>query len=90
MALSEIQRAICRLLADLRIRSGESYVAGGVALNVLPGAGRQSRDIDLFHDSEEAVAASWDADRRRLEQAGYSVHALRERPGLVEAEVGAA
>jgi hypothetical protein len=41
MALTAFQRTICRLLADRRIASGESYVAGAVALNevcaLLPG-----------------------------------------------------
>lgn len=87
MALTELQRTVCRLLAEHRIRSGESYVAGGVALNELLGGARVSRDIDLFHDTEEAVEASWSTDRRRLEEAGYGVRVLRERPGFVEAEV---
>lgn len=88
MALTNLQRAICRLLAEERIRSGESYVAGGVALNELLAGARISRDIDLFHDTEEAVEASWDADRRQLDEAGYRVRVLRERPGFIEAEVG--
>lgn len=58
-----------------------------MALNELLGGARVSRDIDLFHDTEEAVEASWAADRARLEDAGYAVRALRERPGFVEAEV---
>jgi hypothetical protein len=87
MALTALQRAVCRLLAEHRIRSGESYVAGGVALNELLGGARVSRDIDLFHDTEEAVEASWTADRARLEESGYAVRALRERPGFIEAEV---
>lgn len=87
MALTDLQRAICRLLAEQRIRSGESYVAGGVALNELLGGPRLSRDIDLFHDTEEAVEASWGADRASLEGAGYSVRVIRERPGFIEAEV---
>lgn len=87
MALTLFQRTLCRLLADQRIRSGESYVAGGVALNELLGGARVSRDIDLFHDTEEAVEASWTADRSLLEQAGYEVRVLRERPGFVEAEI---
>jgi hypothetical protein len=33
------------------------------------------------------VAASWDADRARLETNGYTVRAIRERPGFVQAEV---
>jgi len=58
-----------------------------VALNELLGGARVSRDIDLFHDTEEAVEASWAADRARLADAGYAVRTLRERPGFIEAEV---
>ncbi len=42
---------------------------------------RLSRDLDVFHDTTEAVARSWDRDRTTLESAGYTVTALRERPG---------
>lgn len=87
MALTDFQRAVCRLLAGHRVASGESYVGGGVALNELIGAPRVSRDIDLFHDTEEALAATWDADRRLLETAGYVIRVLRERPSFVEVEV---
>lgn len=87
MALTELQRTVCRLLAEHRVLSGESYVAGGVALNELLGASRLSRDVDLFHDTEEAVVASWAGDRERLREAGFTVEVLRERPGFVEAEV---
>jgi hypothetical protein len=87
MALTTIQRHVCRLLAEDRRRSGESYVAGGVALAVALRTGRVSRDLDLFHDTEEAVARSWDRDRAILEEAGFRVRALRERPAYVEAEV---
>lgn len=88
MALTELQRAICHLLADHRIASGESYVAGGVALNLLLGADRISRDIDLFHDTQEALEATWKADRELLAARGFTVQVRREVPGLVEAEVG--
>jgi hypothetical protein len=88
MALTDLQRTICRLIAENRIASGESYVAGGVALAELTGASRISRDIDLFHDTDEALDASWRADRRLLEEHGFSVALLRERPSFVEAEVG--
>ena len=87
MALTEFQRGICRLLAQARIERGESYVAGGVALNALIDSPRVSRDVDLFHDSDEALAVSWTADRTLLEASGCSVTAIRERPGLVEADV---
>ena len=87
MALTEFQRTICRLIAAHRVASGESYVAGAVALNELLGATRVSRDIDLFHDTEAAVDAAWTADRALLEAEGLLVRAVRERAGFVEAEV---
>ena len=89
MALTELQRAVCRLLAEHRIVSGESYVAGGAALNELIGAARISRDLDLFHDTDEALAASWRADRLLLEANGYEVVVVRDRETFVEAEVSA-
>ena len=75
-----LQRTVCRLLAANREASGESYVAGGVALNELIAAARVSRDVDLFHDTDAALAASWQADRTTLEAHGYDVAIVRERP----------
>jgi hypothetical protein len=66
MALTKFQRELCRVLAQQRIASGESYVAGGAALNELRNTPRVSRDIDLFHDTAEAVSATWEADRQLL------------------------
>lgn len=90
MVLTRLQRDVCRLLAENRIASGESYVAGGAALNEALAALRVSRDIDLFHDSDEALATSWKADRALLEGHGFEVSQVRERPTLVEADVGLA
>lgn len=87
MGLSDFQRAVCRLLSEDRVRSGESYFAGGATLNELIGAPRLSRDLDIFHDTEAALAASWQRDRTTLEDHGYAVRVFRERAGLVEAEV---
>ena len=87
MALTSFQRAVCRLLADHRIASGESYVAGASALNELIAAPRISMDIDLFHDTDEALSISWEADRALLEEQGYELRLVRERPSFVEAEV---
>ncbi len=87
MALTELQRTVCRLLAAHRVASGESYVAGGVALNEWLGAPRLSRDVDLFHDTESALDSSWREDRALLEESGYSVRVVRDRPGFVEAEI---
>lgn len=90
MPLTDFQRRVCRLVAENRLASGESYLAGGAALNELIGGARLSRDIDLFHDTDAAVAASWDADRRRLEGEGLAVRVIRERPSYVEAEIASA
>jgi hypothetical protein len=90
MALTTFQRNVCQLIARTRIASGESYVAGGAALNELLAGPRLSRDIDLFHDSEAALDASWRQDRRLLEDNGFAVQVVRERPAFVEAEVSRA
>lgn len=87
MALTEFQKNILKLLSGLRIENGESYIAGGTALNTLIQAPRISRDIDLFHDTREALAASWDADRKLLENSRYTIQIVRERPLFVEAIV---
>ncbi len=90
MALTAVQREILKLLAQLRKERGESYVAGGVALNTLLNAGRKSRDIDLFHDTDSAVAETWRADRGLLSKSGFEVIPLREAPSFVEARVAGA
>lgn len=88
MALTPLQRRICRLLAEQRKRSGEAYVAGAAALNELLGGARRSRDVDLFHDTEEALAATWASDRETLLGAGLRVVPSREGPSFVQAQVG--
>ncbi len=87
MALTELQRRVCRLIAANRIAGGESYVAGGVALTELLATARISRDIDLFHDTEEALDRTWRADRALLQAEGYAVAVLRERPSHIQAEI---
>jgi hypothetical protein len=87
MALTDVQRRVCRLLAQGRLASGESDVAGAAALNEALGASRVSRDIDLFHDTDAALAASWEADRATLVANRLVVRVLRTHPTFVEAEV---
>ena len=88
MALSKYQVGVLRLLAERRKDGWESYVAGGVALNQALWAARLSRDIDLFHDTDEALAVSWAKDRQRLQASGFSVETVREGAAFVEALVG--
>jgi hypothetical protein len=87
MAATPYQCRILKLLAAQRKQRGESYVGGGVALNQLLSAPRLSRDIDLFHNSEEAVAATWAADSALLIAAGYKVEPIRQAPSFIEALV---
>lgn len=87
MPLTDHQRRVCRTLAAERIKRGEGYVGGGSALNELLNASRLSQDVDLFHDTREAVLSSWDSDRKELERAGYDVRPVREFPTFVEAQV---
>jgi hypothetical protein len=87
MALSPYQIDVLRTLAARRKAGGESYVAGGVALNCALATPRLSRDIDLFHDTAEALAVSWSQDRIALASAGHAVTVVRESPSFVEALV---
>ena len=67
MALTRLQRQACRPPTQRRLESGESHVAGGLALNEPLQASRISRDIVVLHDSEEALARTWAVDRSALE-----------------------
>lgn len=87
MALTPLQIEILRLLAERRRHTGESYVAGGVALNLAIKSRRRSRDIDLFHDSDQALRESWAADHHLLRANGYTVTPLHETPVFIEAYV---
>ena len=60
-------------------------MAGGTALNQILDANRISRDIDLFHDSDESLAISWSKDRIALQAGGFSVETIRESAAFVEA-----
>jgi hypothetical protein len=50
-------------------------------------APRVSRDLALFHDTEDALQATWQRDRELLTRHGYAVRTVRERPSFVEASV---
>lgn len=48
---------------------------------------RLSDDVDVFHDTETAVAASWEMDRTLLDQNGFTISLLRQFPTFIEAEI---
>ena len=79
MPLTGFQREVLALLA--RSRESEGYLAGGTALNLSPNSPRFSEDLDLFHDSIEAVAESFANDRAALEAAGCRLDILLSQPG---------
>ena len=54
MAATRFQAAVLQRIARSRVKSGVTYVAGGLALNHLIGAPRLSHDIDVFTKSQTA------------------------------------
>lgn len=85
MPLTRLQQRLLALLA--RSRDADGYLAGGTALHFAPTSGRFSDDIDFFHDSVEAVAASFARDSTVLEEAGCRIEILLSQPGLIRALV---
>lgn len=87
MAVTAFQAEILRLLAKNRLANGETYVAGGLALNHQLHRPRLSSDIDVFNNSYEAMTAAADMDRAALSAAGYSLVVKRNRDFIVEVTV---
>ena len=87
MALTDYQRGILALLAVHRIERQESYLAGGAALTVVTASPRLSQDIDLFHDTQEALLSTWEDDRRILVAGGYDIDVRRQYLTFIEAFV---
>ena len=71
MPLGPFEREVLRLIAVNR--NPDSFVAGATVLHQSPASPRSSQDVDIFHDSEEALAQSAEADTRVLRAAGYEV-----------------
>jgi hypothetical protein len=85
MPLSLFQK---RIFAFLKAnRNPDSYVAGGTAINLTEDSLRYSQDIDLFHDSDEAVTASYKMDKKVLLENGCAVKNLISEPSFYRAVV---
>jgi hypothetical protein len=78
MPLTNGQIAALGIIAAAR--SPESYVAGSTPLN--RGQVRYSSDIDIFHDAEDRVAHTAEADAAALADAGFSIEWVRRTPGV--------
>jgi hypothetical protein len=74
MPLGPFEREVLRLLAANR--NPDSFVAGATVLNQHPTSARTSRDIDLFHDTTEAVATSARRDIETLQSHAFRVDEL--------------
>lgn len=83
MPLSSFQSRVLRLLAAHR--SSESFVAGATPLT--REGSRISKDIDVFHDRENAMFEAVQADTATLEQAGFTIEWIRRSPGTFTAIV---
>ena len=52
-------------------RNPDSFVAGGTVLHVAADSPRRSEDVDLFHDTAEAVERAFESDMATLQAAGF-------------------
>jgi hypothetical protein len=85
VALTAFQSEICKSLAEERKALGQSYVAGGAALNLLCQSPRISHDLDLFHDTKDALTQTYQHDTQLLIEKGYHVEIIREYATFFEA-----
>lgn len=73
MAVTAFQARVLRLLAQSRVAGGETYIAGGLALNHQLRRPRISHDIDVFNNTYEAMLAAADAELSAALAAGEVV-----------------
>ena len=85
MPITAFQREVFATLR--RCRSPDSFVFGATVLNAAPDTPRYSRDIDLCHDAEQAVAECAASDESALVAAGYAVQWHLRLPTFHRAEV---
>jgi len=83
--LSKLQADILKRIAANR--SPESYLAGAAVLHRADDTPRFSQDLDLFHDVEDSVARSAEADAATLRQAGCEFAWLLRTPTFQRAVV---
>ena len=85
MPLTKIQSETLSLISGNR--GPESHLAGATGIHMSPKAMRFSHDLDLFHDTEEAVATAYRKDSEILEDHGYKIDLLLSQPGFIRAHV---
>lgn len=85
MPLTDVQAEVLRLIASNR--SPESYLAGATVLHRHPNTPRFSQDLDFFHDVEDSVALSAEADAKTLREFGYTCSWTLRTPTFYRAVV---
>lgn len=88
MPLTPFQADIFKIISVNR--NPDSYVAGGIVINRDDRSKRYSDDIDVFHDTSEAIAVGADADTEALRTAGYGVTFLRREATFQQADISLA
>jgi len=84
MAVTAFQSEVLKRIARSRIDGGETYIAGGLALNHQLKRPRISSDIDVFNSSYSALERAADHDCAVLKDAGYDIRVTRKRDYIVE------
>ncbi len=87
MAVTPFQSEILKRIARSRLDGGETYIAGGLALNHQLRRPRISYDIDVFNSSYSALERAADHDCALLQEAGYDIRVTRRRDYIVEVVV---
>jgi len=76
MPLGPFESEILRCIA--KNRSPDSHVAGATVLNLLKNSPRTSKDIDIFHDTKEALTDAFTTDCLSLKESGYEIAVQRD------------
>ena len=84
MAVTAFQSEVLKRIARSRIDGGETYIAGGLALNHLLKRPRVSSDVDVFNSTYSALERAADHDCEVLKAAGYDIRVTRRRDYIVE------
>ena len=84
MAVTAFQSEVLKRIARSRIDGGETYIAGGLALNHQLKRPRISSDIDVFNSTYSALERAADHDCAVLKDAGYDIRVTRRRDYIVE------
>jgi hypothetical protein len=85
MPIGTFEREVLGVIAANR--SPESFVGGATVLHVSPASPRASADVDVFHDSVEAVKAAAETDLKALRQAGFAAEVTSDQEGFIRAQV---